>query len=172
MKKYIVALVIVAILVGFIVSRKPFQKESLVGQQISREQLLGLPETWKSIGDTTVALKLEKTVDGTVKPQIVLINSSSKDALTPAKYTDRLVAGAKSAVPTLRIITDKRNAAENNYSALISGYYFNGKTKINLLQRIYIKGESVSTLTASYTGELEAEINRILDSIVQEKIGQ
>jgi hypothetical protein len=168
-KKYIAVGVIIAILLGFIISRNSFKKAP-VEIPVSDEQLLKLPENWSKVDDTAVALKLQKKVDKGLKPEIVLIKSESKDALTPAKYTDRLIAGARSAISSLRITDDKRNASEGNYSAMLSGYYFNNKTKISLLQRVYIKGETVNTLTASFTGDIAVEANQVMDSIVKEKL--
>jgi hypothetical protein len=162
MNKYFVLIIIV--ILGFIIFRKPTPKP-VVNQPVPQEQQFKLPDNWKTVENSTVALKLEKTVNQGLKPEIVLINSVSKDALTPAKYIDRLLAGAKSAIPSLRITKDQRSTDKDIYSATVSGYYFNNKTKVNLLQRIYIKGETVSTLTASFADGLESEINPILDSI-------
>ena len=172
LKKYItIALIVIAIVLGFIISRKAFNKPTIETPP-TVEQLLKLPETWKNVADSDVALKLEKTVTSGLKPQIVLIKSSSKDALTPAKYTDRLIAGAKSAIPSFRVADDKRYSAENNYSAIITGYYYNKNIKISLIQRVYIKGEEVNTLTASFVGDINSEIESVLDNIVTEKIGK
>lgn len=173
MKKYIgIALIILAIALGFLVaSKKRSAVQTVVTNPVVSQQITStLPSGWSQIVDPTVDVKLEKKVDSGVKPQIVFMKSSSKDASDSAKYVDRLIAGARSAIPSLVITSTKRNSTESFYSTILTGYYFNQKQKISLSQRVYVKDDSVYTITGSYTGDLATEINQILDSIVKEKI--
>jgi hypothetical protein len=172
MKKYIALIVVVVLVLGFVFSRRPNgNKPIVVDSQTAKEQLLKLPESWGIIDDANVNLKFEKKVDTGLKPQIVFTKTESKEATTsPAKYVDRLVAGAKSTIPSFKIVSDKRGSEENLYSALISGYYYNQKQKISILQRVYIKDGSVFTMTASYSSDIGSEIENIFDSISREEV--
>ena len=173
MKKILAILVVAAVVLGFVISRNNYLSKKSV-ENIEEKSVLQttLPEGWSEVEDSNVVLKLEKKTDKGLKPQIVLIKSTSKDAANPAKYIDRLIAGTRSTVSGYKVISDKRNQEGEVYVSLLSGYYYNQKNKINLIQRVYIKGEEVNTLTASYNGDLTKEIDLILDTISKEKIGK
>ena len=170
MKKYIALIIILALGIGYFMSRRTFRPETLVKEPITQEQLLKLPETWSQVADKDVSLKLEKKVDQGLKPQIVLQETQSAEASAPAKYTDTIIAGARSAIPSLKITDDKRNSSERLYTAFITGNYINRGQKINMIHRVYIKNQTVYVLSASFIGDLSAEINQIFDNIVKEKI--
>jgi hypothetical protein len=172
MKKYIVLIVgLVLLAVGFFLTKPTSQKTVVEPQPVTEVQKLKLSDTWTEVADKNVDLKLEEKVNKGLTPQIVFKKSKSIDALTPAKYTDRLIAGARSTISTLRIETDKRSSVDGLYTAFLTGYYYNKNLKISLIQRVYIQGEDVSTLTASFTGDKTAEVNTAFDNIVKEKIG-
>jgi hypothetical protein len=170
MKRYIALIIVLALGVGFFMSRKTFAPQTVVKEPIKIEELLKMPSGWSQVEDKDVNLKFEKKVDKGLKPQVVFKETQSTEASTPAKYTDRLIAGTKSAIPSFRVTGDMRNSLEKYYSAFITATYTNKGQKINLIQRVYIKGNTVYTLTASYTGELGNELNQILDNLVREKI--
>lgn len=174
MKKYIgAALIVLAILIGFFASRQLglfSQKANVVTNHVSDTSSLNLPQGWNSVDSKDALLKLEKKTDKGVKPEIVLAKSTSKDAAKPAKYVDRLIAGARSTISTLTITSDKRQSEIGLYTANIAASYFNKKTKINILQRVYVKSETVYTLTASFTGDMSLEINQIFDMVVKQKV--
>lgn len=172
MKKYIIGSVLILfVIIGYYFYKHSF-KETPVVIVPTIEQQLDLPKDWSKITDNKSSLKLEKKIVTGLKPQIVLTVTDAPEASAPARYVDRLVAGARSAIPSLKIISDKRSSEEGRYSATIFGYYYNQKTKVLIIQRVYVKGETVSVLTGSYADISDAEtINQILDSIVkQEKI--
>lgn len=122
-----------------------------------------LPSSWTQVESTANKLKLEKSVTSGLKPQIVLEKSTNPDKTDFKTYTNRLIAGAKSALPTLRYQKDNLQ----NDTRVLSGYYFNQKNKILISQNIFQKDNNIYTLTASYNDvKLESEINSILDSIV------
>ena len=171
MNKYIALIIVIALGVGYFMSRKTFGPRTEIKEAITEEQLLKLPDAWTKIEDKDVNLKLEKKVDSGLRPQIVFKEVQSDDALTPAKYTDRIIAGAKSAIPSLKINSDMRNSLEKYYSAFISGTYTNKGQKINLMQRVYIKDKTVYVMTASYIGDLSTEVGQIFDNLAREKAG-
>ena len=126
---------------------------------------LDLPTGWAKSDDTLVALKIEKQVESGYKPVVTLIKSTS-DITDPKLYIDNLIAGAKSAIPSLRVTSDQRGNLDNYYLATIDSFYYNSGLKINSLQKVYIKDNQVFTLTASYTDDIITEINKIFDTIV------
>jgi hypothetical protein len=170
MKKYIAIIIVLALGVGYFMSRKTFAPKTVVNQPIRIEELLKMPSDWSQVDDKDVTLKFEKKTEKGIKPQVVFKETQASEATAPAKYTDRLIAGAKSAIPSLRVTGDMRNSLEKYYSAFITAIYTNKGDKISLIQRVYIKGDKVFTLTGSYTGNLGNEINQILDNIVKEKV--
>jgi hypothetical protein len=167
MIKKIVAIVLI-IIGTFIVYRavrhfinRP-QKVTVVTQTIK------LPENWQKVATPAGASqKYAKTVTSGFQPEVVLIVSTSVQASDSAKYTNLLIAGAKSDLPTLKFLTDETKTTSSLYSRFLSGYYYNQKTKVDLLQRIYIQGNTVSILTASFDAKSASadEINSIFDSI-------
>jgi hypothetical protein len=172
MKKYIaIAAIVLLIIVGFFLFRRQTATIKLSSDQpVSISETLNLPTGWKIISESDTMVKLEKTVTSGLKPQIVFKKTSSKDALTPAKYTDQLKAGAKATLSGLVYLTDKRNSQESTYTAFLTGYYLNRGQKIFINQRLYIQGETVYTLTGSFGSGLDEEIEQIIDNISKEKI--
>lgn len=137
------------------------------------ESVITLPEGWSKVtASTGASQKYEKVVTSGLKPEIVLTETTSTDATNSAKYSNLLIAGAKSALPSLRYLTDETKTTDPIFSRFLSGYYYNQKTKVNLLQRIYIEGESTSVLTASYDSRSAntTEINAIFDSIWSQRL--
>jgi len=166
MKKYLLILSILLLIVLGILFFRPQTKKSPSPTPSVPSFSESLPLNWQLVSSTDKSLKLEKSVTSGLKAEIVYKKTSSPDALTPAKYVDKLKAGARSTLPTLRYLTDKRNSTELGYTALLTGYYFNQGKKILINQRLFIQAEDVYTLTASYDqNSSEAEINSIFDSI-------
>jgi hypothetical protein len=169
MKKYIaIAVVLLVIIVGFFFFRSRSAKNTTTTVlPTTLSQTLNLPSDWQTITESNDVIKLEKTVTSGLKPQIVYKKTTSKDALTPVTYTDRVKAGARATLSGLVYLTDKRNTSGSTYSAFLTGYYFNRSQKILIDQRLYIQSENVFTLSASFDQKsaTDAEINSIFDSI-------
>lgn len=166
MKKYLLIILVLLLTVLGIFFFRPQTKKSPSPSSSVPSFSESLPLDWQLVSSTDKTLKIEKSVASGLKPEIVYKKTSSSDALTPAKYVDNLKAGAKSTLPTLRYLTDKRNSTESAYTALLTAYYFNKGKKILISQRLFIHGEDVYTLTASYEqNSSEVEVNSIFDSI-------
>ena len=105
-----------------------------------------------------------------MKPEIAVIQSVSKEASASAAYVDRLIAGARSTVSGLQFVENKRTEIGGVYEAQLEGYYPNQKIKVTVMQRVYIKGETVYTMTASFIGDVKNEVNLIFDYIAKDKL--
>lgn len=168
--KKIIAVIALVLLVALGYSlRQRFVRPTTKSSTSTSEVIL--PSDWSQVADSKVDLKFEKKVDSGLKPQIVVKQVETDDAATPARYTDTIIAGARSAIPSLKIIDDKRTSTEKYYLAVLTGSYQNQKQKVSLLQRVYIKDKTVTVITASYTGELANEVNSILDLVAKNKFG-
>ena len=172
MKKYIAGIILVLVIgvVAFkaIKSRRSAEvnPQTLVGQVDS----FTLPQGWERVSDSKVMYKLVKNVNETVKPEIAVIQSVSKEASASAAYVDRLIAGARSTVSGLQFVENKRTEIGGVYEAQLEGYYPNQKIKVKVMQRVYIKGETVYTMTASFIGDVKNEVNLIFDYIAKDKL--
>lgn len=130
-----------------------------------------LPSDWHQIDSDSNQLKLERTVESGLKPEIILIKSERPDSSDPKTYSDRIIAGAKSSLPSLRYTSDNTLNENNMYLRTLSGYYYNQKLKVLVSQRLYLQDNQVYTLTASYADPaMETEINSIFDSIVSRRL--
>ena len=171
MKKYLIpALIIILVIIYFLLTRPTskfnFNLNPTPTQEIVKEFAIG----WNEIVDSGVKFKLEKNVNKGTRPQIVLIETQLEEVVVPAKYVDKLIAGAKSAIPSLKISSDKRESQEKYYSAVFTGTYINRNEKLNIIQQVYIKNNTVYVITATFIGDLTQEINTILNNIAKDKI--
>ena len=135
---------------------------------------ISYPEGWLEIGDEDVIFKAQKDIEAEVVPTIVLV-SSTAEIENPTEYLDSLVRGAKRAISSLVIETESSQEINNFYIRELSGYYFSGSDKVGIKQRVFIKGDSIHTLTASFlyaddTEELAQEIEEIFSQIYELKI--
>jgi len=126
-----------------------------------------LPSGWTQISSSDNEIKLEKTVESGLKPQIVFDKSTLETGTDFTAYTSRLISGAKSAIPSLKYTQDDLSDS----SRTLSGFYYNQKKKVFITQKIFQKDNSVYTLTASYSDESgKSEITSIFDSIVSRRL--
>jgi hypothetical protein len=152
-------------------SRKITIPSILTGEKDEiQEEVSRFPQGWSQIDSTEADFKLSKEVEEGLRPEVVLISSKSEEAIEPGKYVDRLLAGAKSAVPSLVVVDDGREEEGEVYLATISAYYYNSGKKVDLMWRVYIKGNEVYTLTASFEGEMRNEIDQIFDTLAEDEI--
>lgn len=126
-----------------------------------------LPSGWSELNSSDNELKLEKTVESGLKPQVVFEKSTLETGTDFTTYTSRLISGAKSAIPSLRYTQDDLSDS----SRILSGYYYNQKKKVFINQKIFQKDNFLYTLTASFSNELDKEeISSIFDSIVSRRL--
>ena len=169
-KKIIVPLLIVlAIIATYFIVRKPPQSATNSTPESSETVSINLPDNWHQIDNSDgVVLKYEKTVDSGLKPQIAVTQSDLPPETTFQKYTATLVAGAKSTLPALRYSHDD---LQLNARFMVGTYRNSGQT-ISLIQRAYLRGQTIYTLTGSFDNKSATpeEINSILDSIVSQHL--
>ncbi len=127
-----------------------------------------LPSGWVIATDKESQVKIEKTITGDVKqkirPTVILTSKSIGSTESFIKYTDRLKSGASLTIPSLKYLTDEAKANTRR----LTGYYTNSGTKIYLIQRLSIESGVISTITASYLGDIttEAEIAQVFDYLL------
>lgn len=172
MKKYIVIVIILALVIGFYIFRNKPEVKLTDNKIVTEETRLQLPEGWTLSENGMVDVQFEKKVESGIVPKIVFKKSTSQEAQNPAKYVDKLIAGAKSTVTSYKVVTDERTTADLGYLAIIKANYVNNKQKIEVSQRIYIIGEEVYTITGSYTGELGEEVDQIIEAVAKDKVGK
>lgn len=127
---------------------------------------VNLPSGWTQSDNTPIALKIEKQVESDYQPTITLIKSTVLSTDSPKDYIDKLIAGAKSSLPSLKIVSDDRQDINGLYLATINSFYYQDNLKISVYQQIFVKHSQVSTITASYTGDFQ-DIKVDVDQIFQ-----
>jgi hypothetical protein len=147
-------------------------QSSLLPFPPASSQISGLPEGWQEETSPGNMIKLVKqSGSDSIKPTIVLIKSKREGSLDYRTYVNRLLSGAKSAIPSLKIIQNETLSDTSPYTRFLKGSYLNNRQQINILQQITIQDDKVFTLTASYLPSgLEAEINSIMSTVSQELV--
>lgn len=135
---------------------------------------ISYPDDWLEIEDEDAVFKAQKDIEAEVLPTVVLVTSTA-EIENPATYLDSLVQGAKRAISSLVIETESSQEIDNFYMRELSGYYFSGSDKVGIKQRVFVKGDNVHTLTASFlyaddTEPLAQEIEEIFSQVYELKI--
>lgn len=135
---------------------------------------ISYPDDWLEIEDEDAVFKAQKDIEAEVLPTVVLVTSTA-EIENPATYLDSLVQGAKRAISSLVIETESSQEIDNFYMRELSGYYFSGSDKVGIKQRVFVKGDNVHTLTASFlyaddTELLAQEIEEIFSQVYELKI--
>ncbi len=173
MKKYLAIAVVVLLIAGYFFTRRHSTSVVAPANDANQvTQVANLPTGWKTVSQNDNAIKLQKDVTTSLKPEVVYQKTTSADAKTPAKYVDTLKSGAKSVLPSLVYQTDKRNSLESGYTAVLTGYYLNKGQKIYIDQRLFIQGTTVMTLTGSSDESSVNEVAQVLATLSKEKVGQ
>ncbi len=115
------------------------------------------PETisvkgWESV--TPVAPQMYKMVKIGVtgfQPTIIVLKNNVT-ITDPKIYTDKLIKGASSALPSLVFTSDTTSAQANSYIRILEGYYYSKKTKIYITQELVIKNNQLLTIAGSSMG--------------------
>ncbi len=127
-----------------------------------------IPKGWTKVEGTSDQVKYEKKIEDGIKPTVVLIQSEST-ITSPAEYTDKLIAGTRSAIPSLVLEDDNTSTEGSYFKRMISGYYYSGNDQIYIKQTLLINGNRVKTITASYNApseELDKEIDQLFKYLI------
>jgi len=173
MKKIIIVVFVVLAYIFITSPKVDIKVPAFLGGKVSPTPTVDnwLPKDWAQKESSDNKLILEKKVEMGLKPEIVWEKSEKKTDVEFSTYTNTLVAGARSAIPTLRYDMDKFVEGDLN-QRILGGYYYNQGKKIFINQRIYQKDSNFYTLTASYAdSESETEVNSIFDKIVERRLG-
>ncbi|MCL4384324.1 hypothetical protein M1116_02630 [Patescibacteria group bacterium] len=98
-----------------------------------------------------VAKLIKETKTG-FQPTIVAIKNDYSGT-DPQKYTDKLLKGARSAFPTLRVTSDSVDNTGPIFTRTFTGYYFLKGSKIYFKQTLLIKDNRLVTITASSSAD-------------------
>ncbi|HLL61085.1 MAG TPA: hypothetical protein VK338_05180 [Candidatus Nitrosocosmicus sp.] len=132
-----------------------------------------LPLGWEiTQPEAGISYKFVKNTNTDVTPTIVLIRTVANMS-DPEKYVNTLLEGTKSALPNLILVTNKTTPVEGYYLRELSGSYNNGQNQVQIQQRIYIRNNQVTTLTASYVdvqGSTTPEVTQIFNSLFEKHI--
>lgn len=126
--------------------------------EVEVEEELELPQGWeKTVEDgDEVVVKLTKQTESEVATNIVLTKVEDIDYENSEDYTDRLIAGTKSSLPSLTYTEDE--IEENDYFVRkLEGRYWNEMDRVDIKQRIYLTEDTVYVLTASFDHQLDSE---------------
>ncbi|MGI5840971.1 MAG: hypothetical protein ACOX6N_02080 [Patescibacteria group bacterium] len=171
--RYIIPVFLLIVLLFLVVRSQDSSKDTPESNNLTTENQLILPESWFYSEDNQGAtLKIEKLSDNDVRPGIILLESDLPPEITPKTYVDNLIKGARSTLPSLKIISDKESVENYYLRSFNSSYTINGQ-KINIIQRIYVIDSQVYTLTASYLpveASIESDVEQIFNSIFQSEI--
>lgn len=177
-KVYSIAFVIgvVILVIVFSIAFYSSKKKSELTKKAASTQMeskVELPASWSLLGDTAGAeQKAEKKTENGFKPTVVLIKSKTQEQ-NPEEYIEKLIQGAKSALPTLQITNDVKTQRDGFTARVMQGNYYNGNEKIYLKQTVLMKGEDVYTLTGSYNtqdGDLEKQIDQVFEYLYENNI--
>ena len=172
MKKIIIVVFVVLAYIFITSPKVDIKVPAFLGGKVSPTPTIEnwLPKDWLQKESSDNKLMLEKKVELGLKPEIVWEKSEKKIDTNFETYTDTLVAGARSAIPSLRYDMDKFVEGDLD-QRILGGYYYNQGKKIFINQRIYQKDSNFYTLTASFdNGELEKEVESIFDKIVERRL--
>lgn len=129
------------------------------------KERLSLPTGWQLIEDKTpgVLAKLEKTSEEKIKPTMTVVSAVTGETDSKA-YVDKLLKGARSAIPSLTLISDESKDKDGYYLRQWEGFYFSGSDRINLRQQVLVKDGHVYTLTVAF-GKQDQELSQEVDSL-------
>jgi len=168
-KEIIIPVLVIGVLV--VIAFATSRPKSTIPEAPSSE--ISLPEGWSisSQDSPDFSLKLEKKAkDSLLRPTIVLIESEAEFE-NEQDYVDSLIAGAKRTIPSLKLNSEKKEA--NGFAAWnLSGFYYTGGDRIEIIQRLYLKDNKVYSLTASFLADdqIVDEINAIYQEIFEKRI--
>lgn len=138
------------------------EKEVREEKQTKIENIL--PSGWEK-SETQEGIKISKKVESGLVPMITLEKTENEEEFVA--YTNKLIAGAKAAIPSLKYIGDK--ISEDKNGRFLEGFYYNQKKRVVIKQNLYQKEKYLYTITASFENqEMSGEINKIFERLVQE----
>jgi hypothetical protein len=166
MRKYLIIFIIV---IGVILAYRLTSKATPSPEsQPTQTDKVNLPQDWQAVNPTTgIYRQYEKNIATGYKPIITIVRSTQK-ATDIKSYTDQLIAGAKSTIPSLRFTDDKLGQSGDFSTREMLGFYNHSRNlKVFLDQRIYLKDSDSYVVTASYTPESAStdEIKKVMDGI-------
>ncbi|QQS44063.1 hypothetical protein IPM65_00450 [Candidatus Roizmanbacteria bacterium] len=172
----IIAVSAIALLLTSIAVTSVFRNKNTdtVEESVPAEQILVLPEGWEKVtkeGYENTYIK--KQVEAAEYTPTVAYDRNTVKETTAGEYFSTMIAGAKSAIPSL-VVTSNEEHKYDGYDVLnLAGNYYQGGNHIQIRQRLLLKGTTLHTIAASYVeGQeiSEEEIDALFDYIVHNYI--
>ncbi len=122
---------------------------------------------WESVTPVTPQIyKMVKIGTTGFQPTIIVL----KNEITipdPKNYTDNLIKGARSVLPSLVFTSDTTSTQDNFFTRSLDGYYYSKKTKIFVMQELIIKNNQLLTIAGSSTGN---DLNQAFAFVVSQQL--
>jgi len=145
-----------------------------IEEAMPSENLLILPQGWEKVtkeGYENTYIKKQKE-ETEYTPTVAYDRNTVKET-TPDEYFSKMIAGAKSAIPSLSITKDEQSEYDDYAVLKLDGDYYQGTQHIQIRQRLFLKGTTLHTIASSFADDQdisEDEIDAILDYIVHNYI--
>lgn len=143
-------------------------------ESASAERIVVLPAGWEKVTkegyENTYIKKQQNESDYT--PTVAYDRNTVKETAADT-YFSTMIAGAKSAIPSLTVTTNELSQYEGHQVMNLAGNYYQNGTRIQIRQRLFLKGTTLHTIAASYAeGQeiSEEEIDAVFDYIVHNYI--
>lgn len=147
---------------------------TIVAEQKKEQEQFTLPAGWNRTEESGFEFRAVKDTKEQIKPVVNLVITTTTES-NKDEYVNDIIKGARSSFPSLTITKDTKNKSETMYIRQLTGYYYNGTNKISLQINIYIKGNTVYTLTAAAYNPnttVNEEINQIISSVYNSVISR
>ncbi len=172
----IIAVSAIALLLTSIAVTSVFRNKNTdsVEESVPTEQILVLPKGWEKVtkeGYENTYIK-KQPEDTEYTPTVAYDRNTVKET-TADEYFSTMIAGAKSAIPSLVVTSNQQDKYEGYDVLNLAGNYYQGGNQIQIRQRLLLKGTTLHTIAASYAeGQeiSEEEIDTVFDYIAQNYI--
>lgn len=144
------------------IARDNNPRQEKTNQEVIEVQL---PSTWSESENTPEGLiaQVEKQADS-FKPTAIVSKTEVEEPIeNPESYVDTVILGAQSAIPSLEMISEDTEETEEYYIKNLTMQYVEGNNIVISQQRLFIKGNEVHSIAASYLSsdeESKSEIGR------------
>ncbi len=169
----IVVIIITAVAITSSMREKGNQDEE---DTSSIQKEIVLPDGWTKVADEEYENTfIKKQEDENAFTPTVAYDRNTVQAEDPDDYFNKVIAGAQSAIPSLRLEKTEQSKFEGYTVLNLEGSYIENGDRIQIRQRLLVQDRTLHTLAASFMGTQdisEVEIDAMFDYIVQTEVLQ